>query len=133
MKNLLVLTALLVPACASIVEGSSQEVSIRTEPNQPSSCVIKGSSGETKVEAPAKITISKSYYPKEITCTPNSGGDSGTAQVLSDVAPWGYGGAVLGTAIGAGVDTYTGAAFQYPNEIVVKLGTTTEIGKSELN
>ena len=126
-----ILSLLLLTSCASILNGSKQEVSIRTEPSVPANCKIDGSDFNAEIEAPAKVTIQKSYYPTNITCSAN--GQTGSVKVLSDVSNWGYGGAVAGLGVGSGVDTYTGAAYEYPSEIVVKLGEDTIIGRTKMN
>ena len=128
-----VTTILALTSCATYFDGTTQKVSIKTNTGEPARCSLKTNSDSKEVAAPSEIEVSKSYYPVEITCLSDRSGDSGTVKVLSDVTNWGYGGAVLGFGIGAGVDTYTGAAFKYPSEIVVTMGQTTTLGKTSLN
>ena len=130
--NLLQVTALLLlTSCASIIEGSSQEVAVHLASNGSAECTATSAEESQNFTSPATITLKKSYYPAEISCTTD--GKIGTVKTLSDVSNWGYGGAVLGIGIGAGVDTYTGAAFEYPAEIVVTLGETKVIGQTDFN
>lgn len=126
-----VIALLLLTSCASILTGSKQDVTIRTEPNVSATCKIDGSDFNDEIEVPAKITIQKSYYPTNITCSAN--GQTGSVKILSDVSDMGYGSAALGLGVGAGVDTYTGAAFEYPSDIVVKLGENNVIGQTKMN
>ncbi len=120
-------------SCASVFEGTKQEVSLRTNPDVPANCTLTGSSFNVQVQAPGKFEVRKSYHPLEITCTPVAGGASGSVKLLSDVSATGYASAIFGVGIGAGVDTATGAAFKYPEEIVVTLGQTTILGQTSTN
>lgn len=132
MKYFILLTSsFILSSCASIIEGSSQEVSVRTEPDMPAECRANSAEESIEFTAPATITLGKSYFPAEISCS--AGDENGSVKVLSDVSNWGYGGAVLGVGVGAGVDTYTGAAFEFPDEIVVTLGEDNILGKTDFN
>ena len=131
-KYFLLLTSnFLLLSCASIIEGSTQEVQINLEGAEVAQCSAVSAEESVSFSAPAKVALKKSYYPAEISCT--SDGQTGSVKVLADVANWGYGGAVLGVGIGAGVDTYTGAAFEYPKEILVTMGETKVVGKTAMN
>ena len=131
-KYLLLLTSnFFLLSCASIIEGSSQDVQINLVGSDSAQCTATSAEQTQKFSAPASIKIHKSYYPAEITCTAD--GQTGTVKALSDVANWGYGGAVLGVGIGAVVDSSTGAAFEYPAEITVTMGETKILGKTSMN
>lgn len=133
MKYLFLLSALLVSACASVVEGSTQTLHIKTAPDYASSCSAKGNDFTKSFSAPGTVDVPKSQYPVEITCIPQNGSAAGTGKVLSDVAAWGYGGAVAGNVLSAAIDAGTGAANKYPDSIEIPLGSTTVIGKTSMN
>ena len=59
--------------------------------------------------------------------------ETGRARVYSDVSSLGYTGAIAGLGVGAVVDSATGDAFDYPNQIIVNLGQTSEIGRNKMN
>ena len=126
------LVLLLLTSCASIIQGSEQTVNIKTASGAKADCELAGSESTKTVSLPAEIVVDRSYYPIKINCT-GANGVQGSAEVLSDVSNWGYGGALLGTAIGAGVDTYTGASFEYPEEIIIELGMHKLLGENSLN
>ena len=131
MKKIILTGLLLTTSCASIIEGSTQEVQINLEGADAAQCSAVSAEESVSFSAPAKVSLKKSYYPAEISCTAD--GQTGVVKAIADVANWGYGGAVLGVGIGAGVDTYTGAAFEYPAEIVVTMGETKVVGKTAMN
>ena len=133
MKKALFIILPLLTSCASIIEGSTQTVSVKTAPDFESNCVAKGSNYTKNFSAPGTVNLPKSQYPVEITCIPQNGSAAGTAKVLSDVGAWGYGGSVATLGVGAVVDSATGAANKYPENIVIKLGETTKIGETEFN
>lgn len=132
MKKVFLIPLMLLAGCASIIDGSKQEVSISTEPPAPAKCGISGEDYNADIETPAKIEVRRSYYPLHITCT-DSAGKTGDVKVLSDVSGWGYGGAVLGLGVGAVVDTSTGDAFEYPKNIVVTIGQSKTLGVTGMN
>ncbi len=132
-KFLLITSALLISSCASIIEGSTQTLTVATSPSVPSNCSVKGEDYNTSFNAPGTVNVPKSVKPIEITCVPQNGSASGTAKVLSDVGAWGYGGAALTLGVGAIVDASTGAANKYPDNIIITLGQNTVLGQSSMN
>lgn len=131
-KHFLLLTStLLLLSCASIIEGDKQEVDVALVGAESAECTATSEKKTKDFTAPAKITLNRSYYPAEISCSAN--GQTGAVRVLSDVANWGYGGAALGIGVGAVVDASTGAAFEYPSKITITMGETQVIGKTKMN
>lgn len=136
MKKISIISLLIISGCASAIQGNTQQLNLRTEPDVAATCQVKGKFFNSEVTAPGTITVKRSYFPLDITCTPNKVAKnlkSGSVRVISDVSNWGYGGAVLGVGIGAGVDAGTGAAFEYPANIVVTLGESRTIGLNNMN
>ena len=132
-KTLLLLSALAISSCASIIEGSTQNINVSLAPNTPSYCTAKSEDFSTGFAAPGTVSVPKSMKPLEITCAPQDGSAAGTVKVLSDVAGWGYGGAALTLGVGAVVDSATGAANKYPDNVTVVLGQSSVIGQSSMN
>lgn len=130
MKKVILL--LLLASCASAVEGSKQKINVRTSPASAAECTVTTGTGTTKhFKTPITIEVERSVKPLNIMC--ESGGQKGTAKVLSDISNWGYGGAALGVGVGAVVDSATGAANEYPAEVVIKLGEDIKIGETPMN
>ena len=132
-KFLAIASVLLLVSCASIIEGSTQTINVVTAPTYPSDCTVQGDGFHKTFSAPGTVSLPKSVKPIEITCVPKNGSAAGTAKVLSDVGAWGYGGAALTLGVGAAVDSATGAANKYPDNISIPLGQTTTIGQSSMN
>lgn len=133
MKYILLIPALLLASCASTIEGSTQVLNVATAPSYPADCTLKGSDYSKEFTAPGTVEVKRSKYPIDITCTPQNGSAAGSAKVLSDISNWGYGGAVIGTAIGAAVDSGTGAANEYPANINIPLGQKVRLGETSMN
>jgi len=135
MKKVFLLSLLAaLAACASILQGNRQHVSIRLEPDVAGNCTVaERYAPKQTVIVPGEADISRSYYPMDISCTTDHGALKGQAIVYSDVSGLGYTGAVAGLGVGAVVDAATSDAFDYPYQIVVKTGQITEIGKNSMN
>lgn len=120
MKTLLItLTCLSLSACASIVTGTTQSVSIETSPNS-AQCELKNDKGKWHVsDTPASVVVQRSYEDINVTC--QKGDMKGFATFKSTTKAMAMGNIVFGGAIGAGVDTATGAAFDYPSVMKVDL------------
>lgn len=120
MKTLLItLTCLSLSACASIVTGTTQSVSIETSQNS-AQCELKNDKGKWHVsDTPASVVVQRSYDDLIVTC--HKSGLSGSASFKSTTKAMAIGNIVFGGAIGAGVDTATGAAFDYPSVMKVEL------------
>jgi len=118
-------------SCASVIQGTTQEVKIGLEGAASAECTAKSAELTQKFTAPASLTVKRSYYPAEISCSAD--GQTGSVKIVADVSNWGYGGAVLGLGFGAGVDSATGAAFEYPHEIIVTMGADKTIGQTSMN
>ncbi len=141
MKKVFLLPLLVIAGCASILQGNPQKVALRLDPDVAGQCTITQRNAPVQtVIVPAEVTVSRSYYPMDLVCSSYKPGKTkkvvttaGQARVYSDVSSLGYTGAVAGVGVGAVVDSGTGDAFDYPNQIIVKLGQTTEIGKNRMN
>lgn len=120
MKKLLItLTCLSLSACASIVTGTTQSVSIETSP-KAARCDLQNDKGKWHVsDTPASVVVQRSYDDLIVTCYKS--GLSGSASFKSTTKAMAMGNIVFGGAIGAGVDAATGAAFDYQNIMMVKL------------
>ncbi|PIR32747.1 MAG: hypothetical protein COV36_03815 [Alphaproteobacteria bacterium CG11_big_fil_rev_8_21_14_0_20_44_7] len=133
MKPIYLLSAMfLISSCASIIQGDTQEIAVNLLGAESAECSVTDLDGTRKFTAPDTITIRRSYNTASVFCS-TSDGESGDVKLLSDVSNWGYGGAVLGLGVGAGVDTATGAAFEYPDKITVKIGESITLGETSTN
>ena len=120
MKTLLTITLCLsLSACASIVSGTTQSLSVETSPKN-ASCALQNDKGKWYVnDTPASVVVNKSYNDLSVTCQKGSLAGEGKFKSKSNAA--GFGNIVFGGAIGAGVDHETGAAYDYPDVLRVNL------------
>lgn len=124
MKRLMTLLAtssvLALSACATIIEGSDDKISIATSPPSNATCTLTSKRGTYYSYAGAQASVQKSRSDLNISCA-DATGASGQSTVVSDVEPWAFGNILLGGLIGAAVDWSTGAAYDYPDATTVPL------------
>jgi hypothetical protein len=113
--------------CASIVNGQTQVVSVKTLAQgaeiSKADCTMLNNKGTWYVTTPGTVSIHRSYQDLHITCK-KDGLDPGTATVKSSTKGMAFGNILFGGVIGAGVDAGTGAAYDYPQLISVTMGET---------
>jgi uncharacterized protein YceK len=120
MKNI-ILSLLVIPltACASIVTGSSQTVSVDTTPIG-AECDLTNEKGTWNLnDTPGTVMVKRAHSDLHVKC--QKGSLVGTKTVASSTKAVAFGNVVFGGVIGAGVDMSTGAAYDYPSTIQVKL------------
>ncbi len=107
-------------ACASIIEGESDRVELKTQQNIPAQCQLSNGRGTYTINAPGSAEIKKSKTDLDINC---HGADGSNAKkvVQSDMETWFIGNLVFGGIIGGGVDAATGSMWEYPKEISVDM------------
>lgn len=131
---LVISTSLLFSGCASIVEGSSQIVSVKTvskdQDVQDAFCQMDNGKGTFFVKTPGTTKIQKANAPLNIKCE-KTGFQPGTAVVESFTKAMAFGNILFGGFIGAGVDMATGAAYVYPDLITVLMGENIKISGEE--
>jgi hypothetical protein len=129
---LLVVTLVGLGGCASIVDGSSQSLSVKTVADGSdvagSQCSLTNNKGSWYVTAPGTVTIHRSYDALNVKCD-HDGYTSNTVSTDSATKGMAFGNLLFGGLIGAGVDMSTGAAYDYPNVITVPL-TPAKVAKS---
>jgi len=123
--NLRLLTALsgliLTSGCASITAGTTQSVAVDTSPTQGAECQLTNEKGAWTIpRTPGSTTVNKAYGPLTVTCRTQDGA-SGSASVVSTTAGAAFGNIIAGGIIGAAVDMSSGAAYQYPPQVLVPL------------
>lgn len=124
---IVVLPTLLFAGCASIVNGQTQVLSVKTlvdgtELNQ-AACTLVNNKGTWYLTSPGTVAVHRSYQDLHVTCK-KDGMDPGIVAVKSSTKAMAFGNILFGGVIGAGVDTGTGAAYDYPQLIPVKMGQT---------
>lgn len=126
-RNAIALMAatLALSACATIVEGSTDTISLSTTPPTNATCSLvnqRGSYSTYTGAGPSPVTVSKSRTDLNVTCIDPRSGAQGQSTVVSDVEPWAFGNIILGGLIGLGIDWSTGAAYNYPESATIPMG-----------
>jgi len=111
----------LLSACASIVDGQNQTVSVQTPGCDAARCELSNDKGKWFVPStPGSVTIGRSYNNLQVRC----GKDDFSAElasIASTTKGMAFGNILLGGIIGAGVDMHSGAAYDYPQLISVPM------------
>jgi len=112
---------LLLPACGTLTTGTSQSVSVTTEP-PGATCTLtrRGEVVGMVNPTPGTVTVSKSSSDIEVRCTrtehvPGSGVLGAEFQAMT------AGNILIGGGIGLVIDAASGAIARYPDSIVVVL------------
>lgn len=116
-RMLVLITAVALPACASVVSGDKQKVTVKTNV-APATCELKNDKGVWALyETPGEVEITRAYSDLAVKC--KQGELQGAKTVSSSTVGMAFGNIILGGGIGAGVDMYTGAAYAYPDSVTV--------------
>jgi hypothetical protein len=102
--------------CATIVKGTTQQVSIVT-PNAPGAecTLVSDGIGSKVVTTPATVVLDKSQHSIAVTCKKRCFQD-GTGIIASHTEAMAAGNIVAGGIIGLGVDAASGAMNRYTAE-----------------
>lgn len=124
----IILGALALSGCASIVNGNNQVISVeaRHKGQQISgaSCTLVNPKGTFFVTTPGTVTIHRAYDDLNVKCE-KDGLQPGIVAVKSSTKPMAFGNILFGGVIGAAVDAGSGAAYDYPTLISVIMGEAT--------
>lgn len=123
MRNILFLAAcaLALAACATIVKGTTQTVSVNTPGVPGSMCTLSSPGIGTKyVQTPGSITLEKSKDNITVRCTKECYID-GIGVIASNFQALTAGNIIVGGVIGLGVDAASGAMNEYAPDIQVMM------------
>jgi hypothetical protein len=111
----------LMGGCASITQGTDQQITAKTEPSG-AECEFTRDGETVGVvnPTPGTVTVSKSKDVIQVSCT-KQGHQKAVRPLNSEFEGMTAGNALFGGLIGLGVDAATGAMNEYPNEIFVRL------------
>ena len=116
-----VLPLLALGACATIVEGGDQTVTVVTDP-AGATCTLtrEGAAVGAVNPTPGSVVVKKSKEDVSIVCEKEGHLDS-TAKLTSDFQTMTLGNVLIGGVIGVAVDSASGAMHEYPDSITVVL------------
>jgi len=107
--------------CASIVNGTKQNVSVDTGRVANASCSLQNSKGKWYINrTPGSTTVHRAYSDLQVKCT-KRGYTTVNRTVKSKTKAMAFGNLVFGGLIGAGIDSVNGAAYDYPEQITVPM------------
>ena len=109
--------------CATMVKGTSQQVSLNTPGYPGTECTLKSKDfGTRKVVTPASFELPKSKHDIAVEC--RKGCARGTGTIASNLEGMTAGNIVAGGVVGFGVDAATGAMNKYNenNQIAMTQG-----------
>ena len=118
-------------ACATIVEGTDQTVTVITDP--PDAVCTLTREGQVVAVAnptPATVSLDKSQGNISITCE-KSGYFNGASALSSEFKAMTFGNIIFGGIIGVGVDAASGAMHEYPESVTVVLSPKSFSGTSD--
>ncbi len=126
MKTIWVVTGLLsLSGCASIIDGSTQVVSVETrsstEAVTSANCKLTNDKGTWFVTTPGSVSLHRSMGDLNIKCD-KEGRESGISTVASSARGMVAGNLLFGGIVGTAIDMGTGAAYDYPTLITVSMG-----------
>jgi hypothetical protein len=111
----------LASGCASIINGQNQPVSVNTGPTAGASCTLENNKGTWYVpNTPGSVVVHRSFTDMHITCI-KPGYRRIEKNIPSSTKGMAFGNVVFGGVIGAGVDMADGAAYDYPDNIVLPM------------
>jgi hypothetical protein len=110
-----------VSGCATIIEGTTQSVSVNTTPKQGAACTLTNSQGTWYVTSPGSVTVHKTKTDLDVTCR-KDGYEPGHVVATSHFGATTAGNIIAGGVVGIGVDAASGANFYYDSLINVPLG-----------
>lgn len=115
------LALMVLPACASITQGTTQSVAVDTTPSRSAVCQLSNENGTwTIARTPGSTIINKGSGPLNAVCRTEDGWNGSNSTVsYTGGAVWGN--VLFGGILGAAIDMSSGAAYNYPGEILVPL------------
>jgi hypothetical protein len=107
--------------CATIIQGTTESVSVSTAPEQGAQCSLKNSEGTWFVTSPGNATVHKTKNDMTVSCK-KDGYPGGETLATSHFGGTTAGNVIAGGVIGIGIDAASGANYYYDSPITVDLG-----------
>lgn len=107
--------------CATIIDGTTQSVSVNTTPEDGAKCTLTNSQGTWYVTTPGSTTVHKTKNDMMVSCA-KDGFAGGQVLAKSHFGGTTAGNVIAGGVIGIGIDAASGANYYYKSPITVDLG-----------
>jgi TonB family protein len=121
-----------VSGCATIVEGTTQPVSVNSTPEQGAQCTLVNSQGTWYLTTPGSTTVHKTKTDLQVTCN-KQGYQQGQTVAVAHFGAATAGNVIAGGLVGMGVDAASGANYHYDSPITVALGPRTTAQSAPAN
>ncbi len=125
MKKHLILIAMAAPwlaGCASAIDGSTQPITVATEPEPGADCTVSNALGQWTLTSPGTVIVKKSASVLSIHCS-KPGWKDGTAYASGKISTASMVGMMLPYVglLNAAVDGSTGAGQEYPRAYTITM------------
>jgi hypothetical protein len=117
--------------CSTITQSESQSLSLTATHEGKlveANCMLKNDKGSWDSKAPANVSVRKSNEDLEVTCK-KEGMPDGLLKAISRAAGSMFGNIIFGGGIGAIIDHNKGTAYDYPDQLPVKMGESVIVDK----
>jgi hypothetical protein len=119
--------AVAMSGCATIIKGTTQSVSLSTDPVEGARCTLTSSEGTWYVTTPGSVVVHKTKNDLTVTCT-KDGYQEATVTISSKFNAVTAGNIIAGGLIGIGVDAASGANYEYAPQTLIPM---TRVGATE--
>jgi hypothetical protein len=116
-----------VSGCATIIKGTTQSVSVSTDPVEGARCELTSSEGTWYITTPGSVVVHKTKNDLKVVCT-KDGYQEATATIPSSFNGATAGNIIAGGLIGVGIDAASGANYEYPPSTHIPM---TRVGATE--
>jgi len=127
LKALCAVPFLLLSGCATIINGTSQSMTVATSPPNATCAVDRMGERIGMVQTPGSLRVDKSKNSLTVTCA-KPGYQTASVTRSPSFSLVTLGNAIAGGVIGVGVDFATGANFKYPEEVQMGLQADARTG-----
>jgi hypothetical protein len=117
----IVIAATLASGCATVTKGTTQPVTLHTDPDGATCDVTREHKNVASLSAtPGQVIVDKEWGPIDVSCRKRDHQPT-EVRVDSEVQGWTFGNILLGGIFGFALDAVSGAMRQYPQFIMLTL------------
>jgi hypothetical protein len=131
-KSAVIVCALSMSACASIVGGRYEQVRVETRTDDQSvhaNCTLSNGISQVSLTTPATAKLHRSSYDLNVVCE-KDGRQISQQTYDSGIHGMVWGNFVIGGGVGIAIDFYNGAARGYPDQLTVQLPSSYALAPS---
>ncbi len=118
-KLMLIFVVAPLVGCATIMDGTSQNVNLTTSNGRRTNATIYTANGVRQTQIPQTINVQKSK--RDIIVKVNNRYNTETTTVPSKMNNWFWGNIILGGFFGSTTDSASGAMWEYDDNVIVQV------------